>query len=538
MIFAILRAQLQSLRGRGFRRNPGAWLSLIPTLFFYGVFTLAAVGAFALYSYLPNPATLLLALSGGLLGVFLYWQIAPVVTVTSGASLDLQKLIVYPINLDRLFIVEVLLRALTVGEMLLVLAGIGLGIVNNPSTRGSLPLLRILTALSTYAVFNMAVAAGVRSSIERLFQGRRTKEISRLLFVLLCATPGVLAGLHLHYSRMLPYLPLQLGLPWGAAANFVLSPRVSRASGALAILLIWTGLGYYFGRRQFYRVLRADPFAGREPVAPQSNESTWSETFFRLPRRLFRDPIAAMVEKDLRSLSRSSGFRMTFFMGFTFGIVIFVPQVIGSPAEHSFLREHFLAWVSLYSLLLVGAYSFWNAFGYDRGAVQFYFSAPVRFRDVLYAKNICALFAQTLELILITVVFSILPVNFHWLGVLEAFTVTGVACLYLFSMGNLTSVRFPIPMNPDKTSRGSSARGKSAFSMLVLPVAFFPIALAYWGRHVFDSEPVFYLLLLLAAAIGAVIYWISMDSALNLTLTQRERMINTLSRGSGPVSSN
>ena len=38
-----------------------------------------------------------------------------------GASLDLQKLIVYPINRDKLFLVEVALRFLTVTEMLIML---------------------------------------------------------------------------------------------------------------------------------------------------------------------------------------------------------------------------------------------------------------------------------------------------------------------------------------------------------------------------------------------------------------------------------
>ena len=538
MIFAILRAQLQSLRHAGFGRGAASWLSVIPALFFYAIFTLAAAGAFAIYSLIQDPGTLRLALAGGLFAVFLYWQIAPVITVTGGASLDLQKLVVYPINLDKLFTVEVLLRAMTVGEMLLVLTGIGLGVLNNSSTHAWSTLPRAALAFLVFSLFNMVVAAGIRSSMERFFKGRRTKEIGMLLVVLFCAAPGVIASLHLHYGRIVPYLPLQPVSPWGAAADIVLSPSAVLVAWTLSALLLWTALGYYFGRQQFYRVLRADPFAGREPIAQKSDRSTWSEAFYRLPGRLLRDPIAAMVEKDIRSLSRSSGFRMTFFMGFTFGILIFIPQVLGNHGRGSFLSDHFLAWVSLYSLMLVGAYTFWNAFGYDRSAAQFYFSAPVRFRDVLFAKNLAALFAQTLELILITIIFSIFPVNFRWSGVLEALAVTYVACLYLFAMGNITSVRFPIPMNPDKASRGSGSRSKSAFSMLILPVAFLPIALAYWGRHVFESEAVFYLLLLIAAGIGGAFYWIAMDSAVDVTLTQREQMIGTLSRGSGPLSSN
>ena len=533
MILAILRAQLLSMRGMGAVRNAGSWLSAIPVLVFYAVWTAFAAGIYFLCSSITDPKLLIPWLAGGLFGVFLYWQISPVITVTMGASLDLQKLIVYPIDLDKLFLVEVLLRFFTVGEMLVMLAGAALGLLRNPVFGGWLAVPRIFLGMLAFTAFNLLIAAGVRSSIEQLFRRRRVKELGMLAFVLLAATPSALVRTRFNLERVAPFLPLNLAWPWGAASRFLLS---TNAFSGIAVLTLWAVASYFWGRRQFYRALRFDPFAGREPTAPRQAGLAFAETFFRLPDRVWRDPMAAIIEKELRSLSRSAGFRLTFIMGFTFGMLIYLPQIARGGKGSSFLGNHFLAWVNLYSLLLVGFYSFWNTFGYDRSAAQFFFAAPVKFSRVIASKNIAASLVQALEFLMIALVFSVLPFPHPWLGLLEAFCVTAVSCLYLFAMGNLTSIRFPTPLDPDRMSRGTAGRSKSALTMLVFPVAFLPIGLAFWGRYVFDSEPIFYLLLAVAAVIGAIFYWVATDSAVQLSFKRREEMIAALSRGSGPLS--
>ena len=70
----------------------------------------------------PELFTLVLPMSLAVITV--YWQVAPVVSASMGASLDLKKLIVYPIPRERLFTVEILLRLTTCAEMLLPLVGI------------------------------------------------------------------------------------------------------------------------------------------------------------------------------------------------------------------------------------------------------------------------------------------------------------------------------------------------------------------------------------------------------------------------------
>ena len=50
---------------------------------------------------------------------------------------------------------------------------------------------------------------------------------------------------------------------------------------------------------------------------------------FRLPALFLPDPVAAIVEKELRSLVRTPRFRLVFIMGFSFGILVWLPLVIG-----------------------------------------------------------------------------------------------------------------------------------------------------------------------------------------------------------------
>jgi ABC-2 type transport system permease protein len=534
MILAILRAQLLSLRGFGMRRSAASLLGLIPTLLFFLFWAGFAFGACLILSELTDLKQLAPALGAGLFGVFLYWQIAPVITASMGASLDLQKLIVYPIPLDKLFAIDVMLRFLTVGEMLVILAGAFAGILRNPVFGGAAALVRLVPATLLFVLFNLLVAAGIRSMIERLFRRKRVREVGMLVFVLLCAAPGTLIALKVPKSLLIAYLPLQNFWPWAATARWWLAQSPLEAAGVTAL---WIVIAYRFGRKQFYQSLREDPFAGKAAVKKRPGSMEWLEPVYRLPSRFFRDPFAVMIEKEIRALTRCAGFRLAFIMGFTFGLLIFIPNLLRPHEGVSAIQQHFLAWVSLYSLMLVGFYTFLNAFGFDRSAVQFYFAAPVSFRSVMAAKNVAAVFFQMLEVLLITIVFSLFPIPFNPMGIAEAFAVTAVACLYAFAIGNLTSVRFPVPMDPDKMSRGGvSSRGKIALITLLFPVAFLPIGLAYWGGYVFHSQAVFFGLLLLAAVIGGIVYWVATDSALDVTLQRREDMIASLTRGEGPMS--
>ena len=132
MIAAILRAQLLSMRFGARNRRTGSIFSVIASAIFYGLWTFFALAVMMFFATPENAPTFTAALSGGLLFVVAYWQLAPVLSASFGASLDLRKLLPYPIPIVQLFTVEVLLRVLTCAEMLILLTGATLGLLRNP----------------------------------------------------------------------------------------------------------------------------------------------------------------------------------------------------------------------------------------------------------------------------------------------------------------------------------------------------------------------------------------------------------------------
>src|SRR5690349_16598453 len=124
MLGAILYAQLLSMRPRRGRSIRGsAVFSVVTTLFFYGVFALFGFSMMLLFSSPVLAGRFIELLSGVLLLMTAYWQIGPVITASFGASIDLRKLMAYPVPRRDLFLVEVLLRGMTSFDMLLVLGG-------------------------------------------------------------------------------------------------------------------------------------------------------------------------------------------------------------------------------------------------------------------------------------------------------------------------------------------------------------------------------------------------------------------------------
>ena len=94
------------------------------SLIWYGVWASAAyVFAAGLQQSAEELPVIRIALPGGLLLMFLYWQVVPLMLATTGSSLDLRKLRAYPIPDGQLFSIEVLLRVTAGIEMVLVLDG-------------------------------------------------------------------------------------------------------------------------------------------------------------------------------------------------------------------------------------------------------------------------------------------------------------------------------------------------------------------------------------------------------------------------------
>jgi ABC-2 type transport system permease protein len=199
------------------------------------------------------------------------------------------------------------------------------------------------------------------------------------------------------------------------------------------------------------------------------------------------------------------------------------------------VAEHYLTIVSVYALTLLGQVSYLNTFGFDRSAAQVYFSVPVSIVKSLAGKNIAVVLFILVEMLAVTLASVVLRIHVAPGNIAEAFSVTAIVAVYLLSIGNLSSVHFPRAMNPERVSQGGSASRMQALIFVFYPIALLPVFLAFWARYVFGSELIFTLILMFAAILGAVVYWISMDSAVHAVVERREKILMELSRSEGPV---
>lgn len=526
---AILWAQWRTLRNF-YPRAGVAWASIIGFLW-YGAWLVAAVTVAHLLAAPGDLELVRTALPGGLLLVFLYWQVVPLLMAATGASLEMRKLKAYPIPVRQLFGIEVLLRVTAAIEMFMILLGVMAGILFNPR----LPVLGALAVLP-YMMFNLLLAVGMRDLVVRLLARKRIREFAFLTLVLgaaalqfLVARDALSGGL-----RVVAGGDILKVWPWTAAANLAQGREVGMS---LTYLLAWCVIGSAFGLWQFSRTLSFDAEEAGSSRGPARVGVPLIERFYRLPSVLWRDPIGALVEKEIRFLARSPRFRLVFLMGFTFGWVIWLPATFGrTNATQSFLGNNYLTVVSVYSLLLLSEVCFWNSFGFDRSAAQLYYLAPVPFSSVLIGKNLSALLFIVMEILAVTAVCALLGMPLNPLKLAEAFAVAGVVSIFLLGAGNLMSVRQARGVNPDSSFRSGAAGRVQAVLLVVYPIAFVPAGLAYLARYALRSEAAFFGVLALDAVVGGIVYKIALESAVQSAANEKEKLLAALAAGDGPIS--
>jgi len=535
-MLALVEAQFLSLfhfYSRG--SKAGAVVAGLMSAIWYILIAVGAVAASYYCSVAGNGLRQALA-AGALFGV-IYWQFIPLMLVSTGAGLDLKRLVIYPLSRAQFYVLDLILRVTSGVEVLMLIAGATVGLMRNPRLAWWAPL-----AFVPFIVFNLGLASGLRAVVGRLMTGRRTRELSMLGLVLLATLPQILLT-----SSVLRRVGLGEGWvglawsPWSLVAQW--ASGGATMSGALA-MLAWTGAAGAFGWWQLQRTLRFDDVAARAtPVQVEATQSLGQPA--GLVARLFEwlaiivgDPQAALVEKELRSLGRTPRFRVVFIMGFSFSLLIWLPMLASTgTGTRSAPPGNFLALMVGYALLLLGESCFWNTLGFDRGAAQFYFLAPMPFAAVLKAKNLAAAIVVGLELLSITAVALVLRMPVTVQRFAEAAGVCFVMTLFLLAAGNLGSVYAPRAADPSDVWRKSSAGKTQALAVLASPLLAAPVLLAYLARYAFDSEWAFWGVMAVMALIAAVAYAVALDSAAGVAVARKESITGTLSAGSGPISS-
>ena len=511
----------------------GTILTFIVSLIWYG--GTALVAAAVAYALAVTPPRRFADAFGILLFLMTcIWQGFPILLGTSGAFIDIRRLLVYPIPTSQLFSLEVVLRLSTAIEMAIFLLGAIVGLTFNRDLPLTAPLALIL-----FGLFNLLLSTGIKQFLGRLAQRKYVREISFLFVIGLLLLPqAMLHNQDAQFSgfsdKVQPFLQL---LPWGAAAKLASGEKDFRP---WLVLICWMSLAYRFARSQFEKMLRMDE-SGESGLARSSQKvaaaSGRLELFYRLPGRFLTDPLAAIVEKELRFLSRAPRFRLLFLLACTIGQMLWLPQVLRmKSSDSSWLADNYLTFTCLYAMLVLAENLFINTFGFDRAAAQNWFVLPVPFKTVLRAKNIVAFFFLGLCFSFTAMVGLLIPVQHSILKLAEAICVCAVYITFMLGVGNLGSVYQPKPVDPQQSWRSNSPGRVQALMMLVYPIMYIPIMLAYLARWATEENWVFFLVLALDLCIAYGFYYVATDSAVEMASNRREEMIATLTAQSGPIS--
>jgi ABC-2 type transport system permease protein len=528
-IRAVVWAQWRSIWNFYPRASPGGVVFTVAgAALWYGMCATAAIAAAFFFASAANLELFPRVLRGGLLLAFLYCQVVPILLAATGISLDLNKLLVYPIPHGQLFTLEVLLRVSVAVEVLVILAGVGLGLAANPRVP-----LRGIGGLALFAAFNLFLSAGLRDLLKRLLARRGVRELAVFLLVLAAALPQlfILRGSPGSFHRFAA-LEWPGIAPWTAAAEAALGGGLA----GWAALILWTAAAWGFGRWQFARTIAFDErAAGAAPVSSAAGPGPL-DRLLGWPSAIFADPLGALLEKEIRFLTRAPRFRLVFLMGFSFGLLVWLPLAFGrGHGPGSWLASNYLTFVSAYALALLGEVTCYNAFGFDRGAAQAYFVLPVRFRQVLAAKNLAAAFFVLAEVSAVAAVCALLGMPVTGAGLGEAYSVIAVLGVQMLAVGNLSSTHFPRAVDPSASWRSGGVGRFQAMLLLIYPLLAAPIALAYLARYAFETSLAFYGVLGVAAAIGGIVYWVALEAAVDAAGERKERILAALGQGQGPV---
>jgi ABC-2 type transport system permease protein len=531
---AILWAQFRTVRNYLPRTSAGTVLMWLLAVGWYSLFIGIATGIAASVPKIPS-SELPRSISLMLFFVFLFWQIFPIMTLNSGWSLDLGRLVVYPIRERTLFSIEVLLRITTALETLILLSGIMVGLMRHSRVPAFHPLFLLM-----YLPFNLFVALAVRETLLRFFRRRKLKELFAVLFLLVVLSPTLIANtsLGLRLAPVVARISVNRGTPWAEVGSLSVTANSLSSAG---LILLWTIAAYLCAVRQFASGLHRDLSGSYDGVRQQTPLSDRmitrpSELILTWMYSLFGDPIAALVEKEFRILLRSPRFRVLFGMACVFSVVVFLPFTSGHLASKT-MAQNYLPAVSTYGLILLGEVLLWNSFGFDRNAMQLYFVAPVPFSAVLRAKNVVAILFILLMTVLVAFVGFLFQLRVTAVSLLASIALTLVMVLFFLAFGNLTSVLLPRPVDPNQALRRQNAGQVSLWFLLALVVIAVPVGLAYAARWAFDSDWAFFAVLSVDFVIAAIVYSVASESAIARAVRDRERILDALGKGADLIES-
>ena len=468
-------------------------------------------------------------------GVFLWWQLFPIIVAGFGVSFEFRSLLRFPMSFSAFYAIGLAygLADFTGAAALCWVIAIVIGAASANS--GLLPALIFICM--PFVLFNLTLERLVGSWLERLLARRRSRELFFAAFILVTLSFQFLGPALSRYgssagpwvTRVLPYFahfPPTLAGRGAASAS---------SGNWQAALLEIAGIALYaifFGALLWQRF--ASQYRGEElseTAAPQKRirKIGMSPKLQDDALGLLSPQVAAVVRKEFSYLVRNGFAALLLFLPpiLVFGLITqaSVFRFAGARANVS-LEMVFPGLVAYLTLLLMSpAY---NSFAYEGVGVQTYFTAPLRFRDILLGKNFVQVSLLGTELTLCIGAF-IYRVGTPSRPILAAtltaivFTVVGQLCI-----ANWSSLSFPrkLAFGQVHGQRQSGMAVLVAFGtqILLFGVSALILGLGRWTGDRWLPTKAF--VLLAAAAIAG--YVASLDPLSSYAEKKKEKLLEAL----------
>ena len=230
-------------------------------------------------------------------------------------------------------------------------------------------------------------------------------------------------------------------------------------------------------------------------------------------------PIAAVIEKELRSLLRTMP--VLYALGMPVVMVFFFSAMYrNGPARHGHPFAAFALPIGVAYALLGFTQLFYNNLGAEGAGIQLYFLSPTPIRSVMLAKN---LFHSALFLFDALVAGVVVSLR---IGAPTPETIAATAAWLLFALpsnlavGNIFSVTMPYRVNPGRMARQRGSQANALLSLLVqlgiLGTGAAVFALCMLAQALWLAVPIF-----MALAAGAAFAWLRVLSNIDAMANQR-----------------
>ncbi len=475
--------------------------------------------------------------------VFIFWQTFPIMATAFTNNPDSSDLLRFPLCYGSYFLVRMAYGAFDPATALGSLWSLGILVGVGFAKPALLPWAALV--LLAFAAFNLLLMQMVFAWVERWLAQRRTREIMGILFVLLMLSFQLIGPLlryfegrsgpaaHRSVERYVDVLaPVQAMLPPGLAADAIAQAVYSQfmtGFSSLALLcafVLMTGYCLHVRLRAQYHGENLSEVAAASAVPKdRSLQLGWN-----LPG--FTAPVAAVFEKEIRYLLRSGPMLITLIMP------LFVLFVFRFGAMNSARHSGIFLWrtpdmafpaAAGYTLLVLTNLAY-NNFGGDAGGIQFFYASPVRFRDIVLAKNL-----THAGILAIEIVFAWIAVSFLYGRPTLDVTIAALAGLLFaapinFSAGNLLSLY--APKKVDYSSFGRQ-RASQTTVLISLGVQIFVVGVGvavFWIAKSYENFWIATLILLVLAGISLSAYAMILNRMDGLALERRETLVAELCR--------